>query len=371
MGKVKNRHVEGRTKKERIAVRKQLGSLQSLTVQSRTKDRYAKARQQFYTFLDREGFSLPRKRQDLDVLVSEFIEHLWASGEGRSLANDTVAGLQDKDPRLRGLLPSSWRLLKTWSLNEIPNRAPPLPEKVLHAMVGHAIDNGEEAFGVSLLLGFYCMLRTGELLGLRSNHVAMVKPTSVAIISLGLTKGGKRQGACESATLGVMDALRLLWQWKKSHPVAAPLCPAPHRWRALFSQTLESLKLESFGFRPYSLRRGGATHWFRHHGSFDKLLVQGRWAAPKTAKIYINEGLAILAELKIPERSLKPFLTKYTQSLRWQKLEQLFAGQGDVEREKLGLSYDRLLSNLVIFEWCLGPGGASVWRGPRGHGGAH
>ena len=44
MGKVAKRHVEGRTKSERVAVRKKLGPLQNLTVQSRTKTRYERAR---------------------------------------------------------------------------------------------------------------------------------------------------------------------------------------------------------------------------------------------------------------------------------------------------------------------------------------
>ena len=127
MGKVSKRHVEGRTKQERIAVRKKLGPLQALTVQTRTKARYEAARTRFYQFLQHNQLELPRKRQDLDPLVSEFIEYLWSSGEGRSKANDAVAGLQDKDPKLRGCLPASWRLLKTWSTHEIPNRAPPLP----------------------------------------------------------------------------------------------------------------------------------------------------------------------------------------------------------------------------------------------------
>lgn len=236
---------------------------------------------------------------------------LWSSGEGRSKANDTVAGLQDLDAKLRGCLPNSWRLLKTWSIHEIPNRAPPFPEVVVQAMAGHAITNGDHAFALSLLLGFYCMLRTGELLGLLNRHISMHRPTQVAIISLGLTKGGQRQGAAESSTLGVLDVLKLLWKWKQDSSPAAPLCPPPHKWRTKFSQTLTALNLDSFNFRPYSLRRGGATHWFRHHGSFDKLLIQGRWAAPKTAKMYINEGLAILAETHVPIKSLKSFLTAY------------------------------------------------------------
>ena len=315
MGKVAKRHVEGRTREKRIAVRKTLGPLKALTVQARTKDRYELARKGFYSFLSRNQIPLPHKRQDLDPLVSEYIEFLWVSGEGRSKANDTVAGLQDKDPKLRGSLPASWRLLKTWSLNEIPNRAPPIPEMVVHAMAGHALLSNDVAFALSVLIGFYSMLRTGELLGIASNHISLNSPTQVRVISLGLTKGGQRQGALESSTLGVLDVLKLLRKWKSKCPPNTPLCPA-HKWRSKFASTLKALKLESFGFRPYSLRRGGATHWFRRHGSIDKLMVQGRWAAQKTAKIYINEGLAILAELKVPVSSLNPFVNAYRNAVR-------------------------------------------------------
>ena len=115
----------------------------------------------------------------------------------------------------------------------------------------------------------------------------MTGPNKVAVLSLGLTKGGQRQGALESAALGVEGPLRLLWKWEKT-------CKA---------------------LRPYSLRRGGATHWFRH-GSLDKLMLQGRWAVPKTAKVYINEGLAILAEIDVPVSLLKPYLSNYRAAIR-------------------------------------------------------
>ena len=51
MGKVGKKHVEGRTREQRKAVRKKLGPLRELTVQTRTKDRYAHARQGFYSYL--------------------------------------------------------------------------------------------------------------------------------------------------------------------------------------------------------------------------------------------------------------------------------------------------------------------------------
>lgn len=107
----------------------------------------------------------------MDPLVCDYLEHLWASGKGRGLACDTLAGLQDLQPNLRGSLPGVWRLLKTWSINEIPSQAPPIPEHVLQALVGWALFKHHYSFGVSLLIGFYTMLRTGEVLGLRANHL--------------------------------------------------------------------------------------------------------------------------------------------------------------------------------------------------------
>ena len=44
--------------------------------------------------------------------------------------------------------------------------------------------------------------------------------------------------------------------------------------------------------------------------------MQGRWAAAKTAKIYVNEGLALLAEISIPVSTLKPFVNSFTSASR-------------------------------------------------------
>ena len=312
MGKSKKSHLEGRTKEERIKVRKQLGKLSNLTVQAPTRRRYDAALQQLGLFLQKEGLTLPSQRNQLDPLLSDYIEHLWSSGAGRALASDTLAAVQDKQPQVKGFLQGSWRLLKTWNLNEIPNRAPPLPEPALHAMVGHAFAHDRPLFGLSLLVGFYGMLRTGELLQLQPSHLSQPKLADPAIIALGYTKGGKRQGAAESVTIGVQFVCYLLWQWKKQYPAHSFLCPSPQTWRELFSSTVEDLGFKEFSFRPYSLRRGGATFWFQQHGSLDKILIQGRWATQRTARIYLNEGLALLSELTLPwTKSNKKFLSQY------------------------------------------------------------
>lgn len=164
-------------------------------------------------------------------------------------------------------MPGAWRLLRTWSVNEIPNRAPPLPDQVLQAMVGWSFFKGHFSFGVSLVLGYYTMMRSGEILSVRNADLMVGGRCKQVLVSLGMTKGGKRQGAAESVILGVDFAVRLVAHWKKITQPSTPLVRSPSRWRALFSECLNSLQLSEFQFRPYSLRRGGATWWFQKHHS--------------------------------------------------------------------------------------------------------
>ena len=327
------RILEGVSQSERAKQRQQLGPLRGLTVQPATKARYNKAVDEFLSFLHQNNLVLPKQRSQLDPLLCDFLEYLWSHGYGRAQASDTIAGLQDQDAKLKGHLQGSWRLLKTWSLNEVPNRAPPLPEHVLHAMVGWAFFKQYYSFGVSLMLGYYAMLRTGELLGLKSSHLLCDKRQSKVIVSLGLTKGGKRLGGAESCVVGYDLVVKFLVQWKAIAGATTGFATKPAQWRSLFNQCLETLKLQQYQFRPYSLRRGGATWWFSRHHSLDKILLQGRWQAPKTARTYINEGLAVLAELQLPPHhpSLAPFLRvfhRFVSSPNFETLEPPCRSQG-------------------------------------------
>ena len=307
------RLLEAATQSGRAAQRQRLGSLKDLTVQPATKQRYNRAIDGFLAFLRQNNLVLPRQRQLLDPLLCEYLEHLWSSGQGRACASDTVAGLQDHDVKLKGHLQGAWRLLKTWSQHEIPSRAPPLPPHVLHALVGWCFFHQHVTFGVSLLLGYYGMLRTGEILTLRSSHVMCDASQNSLVVSLGLTKGGKRQGAAESVVVGYDMVVNVVRRWKSLAAPSTPFARNAAQWRAQFNEALQALNLGEYGFRPYSLRRGGATFWFSRHHSLDKILLQGRWQAAKTARIYINEGLSILAEMSLPPShpSLRPFLSVF------------------------------------------------------------
>ena len=302
MAKSSKKIVEGRSKQQRQKVRKSLGKLKDLTVQPRTRQRYDQSLRQFLDWLTREGLSLPKK---------DYLEFLWASGEGKSVANNALAALQDHDPNLKKKLPGSWRLMKAWNAAEIPNRAPPLTLNLLNALCGWSVLQDCPLFGLSLRVAFFGLLRTGELLSIQSKDVYLTSAKGPAVISLGLTKSGARQGAAESITIHDSSVLPSLYKWKLQARPHDFLTEKSHAWRRRFNLAIAGLKLQEYAYRPYSLRRGGATFFFQHHGSFDRLLVQGRWGAAKTARIYLNDGLAQLSEISVPNSQLRSYLSLY------------------------------------------------------------
>lgn len=68
-------------------------------------------------------------------------------------------------------------------------------------------------------------------------------------------------------------------------------------FRQLFSKILEKLHISHLSFRPYSLRRGGATWEMQSHGLMERTLIRGRWKNSNVARIYIQDGLSLLPRL--------------------------------------------------------------------------
>ena len=92
--------------------------------------------------------------------------------------------------------------------------------------------------------------------------------------------------------------------WKTTALPGDPLYPdGPVVFRREFPSLLRIFKLDTQEYKPYSLRRGGATHHFRVRGSLSLTTLRGRWSAEKTARIYINDGLATLSEFRQEKRT--------------------------------------------------------------------
>ena len=63
-----------------------MGSLKQRTVQPRTRARYSAGLDAFVLYLERGGLALPTKREDMDGIVSDYLEFLRSEGESRATA---------------------------------------------------------------------------------------------------------------------------------------------------------------------------------------------------------------------------------------------------------------------------------------------
>ena len=184
----------GGDKNKRRRERQKLGLLRDLDVRPTTKKRYEEAVAKFFQWASRRHISLNVSMAALDESLSDYIEHVWESGDPRGWATDAYSGLLKFVPRLRGECKESRRLINTWDRNELPNRAPPILEDEVWAMAGYAAKALDLEFAAACFLGFLGVLRTGEILNLTKAAVELNSEQKSMVLSLGLTKSAQRSG---------------------------------------------------------------------------------------------------------------------------------------------------------------------------------
>ena len=284
---VKWTFVSKRTKTERKQQRKNV-RLWDAGITKRTQARYFNALSKLLPVLTGIFTAL-----DLDDKVSNWIETAWEDGEALHLVSDALCGLHHYEGWTKGMIPMSWKLFQIWKKLEAPDRAPPLTADILYAWGNYAIEHNQVLLGALLCLGFFALLRTGEILALRPIDV-LVGDTK-AILSLQHTKSGQRDNVGEMVMVDDFLTVELLRTamslHKRSMSDKVPLWPySAEAFRRHFRKYCDKFDLSQHKFRPYSLRRGGATHLFQCSGSMELALLKGRWTSSRVARIYIYIG---------------------------------------------------------------------------------
>ena len=106
-------------------------------------------------------------------------------------------------------------------------------------------------------------------------------------------------GALRKALPSQPHLVQQIAAWKSAVSSTAYLIPIPcHAFRSAFREALKFCGLPDT-FKPYSLRRGGATHIFKMTGSYAQVCQAGRWASERTARIYISDSVAASVEITV------------------------------------------------------------------------
>eukprot|EP00435_Cladocopium_sp_Y103_P061990 s1215_g23.t1 len=236
----------------------------------------------------------------------------WPGGEQGYTLPTALKSIERKRPPPspagyhRNRIPLSWRLFKVWRKIEAPNRAPPLTQQVVEAWILYAIDHRNLNFAAMLALGFFGLLRTGEFLQIRPVDL-MIGPQS-GIISLKNTKTGLRNAAQETVSITntlALEVLRAAIEEKQAMRMQkVPIwVRSAQSFRTEFRHHCKVFDILTLNFRPYSLRRGGATALFQETGSMEAALLKGRWSSSKVAKIYLADGLSYLPGLSFSPKA--------------------------------------------------------------------
>ena len=291
----------GRTTAQRIAARRGI-NLRDSGITDRTRSRYLSALQVLLPLVT--GIS---SLLDLDPICEEWIEYRWSTGATLGSIGDALCGLQFYWPETKGFLRSSWKLYKNWRRIEVPARAPPISALIVRAFVAWLVDQEHICSAFLFALGFHTYLRTGEMLTLRFRDLQLGVATGIVTIRGG--KSGLRHNIDEA--VAIYDPLVI----QLGH--LATLMPhnvSPHAsvwpwsaaaFRRSFARCVDFFQLQNLNYKPYSLRRGGATHDYVKKGVLEPILLRGRWHSLAVARLYLEDGLAQLPALSLPGSTLR------------------------------------------------------------------
>eukprot|EP00435_Cladocopium_sp_Y103_P037912 s2720_g10.t1 len=250
----------------------------------------------------------------LDEMISEWVQSEFEDGCPLHLVGDALSGLHHFEPFTRKKLQKSWRLYNIWRRYEVPARAPPITPDICLAMAGWAILHDELVMGALLLLGFHCLMRTGELLQIRPCDFLL--DSSGGLVSIPSSKSGVRNNTRESVTIhdsSTLETVRAMLELR--HQQGFPNTPCWDRsgsaFRSLFRRILGELEISELNLRPYSLRRGGATYEMQTHGLMERTLIRGRWKNSNVARLYICDGLSMIPRLRMTF-SAKHLIAKFS-----------------------------------------------------------
>lgn len=296
-GPAKPRLIAGRfSRAERIRQRARI-NLEDAALTPKTLVRYYNALRKLIPYVERAAHE-----EDLDAWVCKWIRRMWKIGEPILTIGDGLRALHFYQPWSKRKIPHAWKLFAIWRRVEVPSRAPPLTWTLVESMAAYEWEQEHFEMAAVPLLGFHCLLRTGELLTVTADDFSLGKQSGIC--ALKDTKSGIRHNANEAISITnplVLEIIRTLVESRHINNLSSvPLWSrTPAQFRKRFKYLCDLMGLQKHAFRPYSLRRGGATAVFQQTKSMEAALLRGRWESTRVARLYISDALSYIPSIKM------------------------------------------------------------------------
>ena len=270
-----------------------------------TQAKYLKSVTNFAYWCEVRGV-IPSSISHLDSLLAMYMVDLWYEGKGKAEASCTLYGLDMLIPGIKTKVPMAIRSIRGFNRLRPSTPHPPMPWTVTTAIAAWlAVNHRKQGFAMAIgvVLSFDCYLRTGELLGLLYEDIAVGRDSRLGLddaervhIHLRTTKTGAHKGV-EVSDPQVKALLIILKKRSKRGQRLFPWHRSTHlKW---FHRACEALQL-SHDYVHHSLRHGGATRDYLNGMRIDDVMVRGRWAANKSAVHYIQQGRQLMMLQSVP-----------------------------------------------------------------------
>lgn len=247
----------------------------------------------------------PADIDGLDAVLTEYFHDLYITnlGRGKQRARDTLYGLEMLLPRTKGQLRTAARCANRWAKSKPPQSYPPLTWELAVVIGVQMVRDGAYRMGVATVLAFCTLLRVGELMSLRKEHVRLPGDArlgldhAATVLRFPKAKGGMNQSVevREPAVVALLTGVV-----QRTKPGALLFHGGAPAYRSVFKATCAALGLSPL-YVPHSLRHGGATRLKLQKQTLEDIMEHGRWASSRSARTYINAGRAKALAVGVPQ----------------------------------------------------------------------
>lgn len=306
--------------------------------------------------------SLITDRSQIDRTLGDYVlvRHSDKKRKQLGLVKHALLGAQHLFPGLKGNIPTAWAHVRTWEEEKVSKLRPPLPLAIWLCVVGlarahaftapdHKLREAWAIFSVLVEVGFFCLLRPGEILrlchsdiALPNNFVLCEKHAAVRILS---PKNRRQFGDSQFVLLKNRNAISWLEKIHKENSDGLIWTKGQKVFGDWFRQLMKELKLSGCKFTPASLRPGGATMYYSAGVSVSTLRFMGRWSVERSLEHYIQLAMSAQIMNKLDPSAITRLKRLALLCLQQVWLTETVTGIAD-------LSTVKKCDSLELLNWC-------------------
>ena len=273
------------------------------SVKPSTRKLYMEALSEFRDWVDTTDHPLiTSDHRSFDRALTQFAHDSFRNNPKRGARQRVVnarCAVNILYPHTTHRLPATDRALRGWDNLKPPATKPPISYGFALYLAHTALRLGDLEQACFYLIAFDTFCRPSEVLGLLATDVSLPNGAFPGGLRLRSTKRGRNQSVTIRHPLAAAALQALLDR---------PRDPSGKLFTISYHRLCNNLKRDQRHagvapkdfITPHCFRHGGSSFWNAMAVPIDDIIARGRWASPRSAKVYIQTGSALIFSERLP-----------------------------------------------------------------------